>query len=154
MSIFHPQVLLAASEAAPGKIEIATVAEIQAGSSNLLAVSPGRLLSAQGFTEIAESAEIAVAANSLSSFAHGLGVFPKLVTVILRNKTAEGGWLVGNEVSLNDTDAVGSWGLTVGCDATNVLLALAGTPRLVNNTTFAIFAITVANWRFVVRAWA
>src|SRR5690606_5712169 len=75
------------------------------------------------FTNSFESSEISVVTgtNVYANVAHGLGVVPKLVELVLRCKTAEFGYAVGNEFICSSggrINNVGQLGLAV--DATNI----------------------------------
>lgn len=102
------------------------------------------------------SAETAIPAGAgVTTIAHGLGVIPRAVFIVLRCKTGELGYTAGDEVAF--------WGgmlaglgvdASVFMDATNVGIAT-------NNSAYNIYrkdtgvggAITAANWKFVARAW-
>lgn len=105
-----------------------------------------------------ESAETALgAAGSNTTFAHGLGVVPRAVYVILRCKTAELGYSIGDEIAwvANATQTVsGGPNVTIYADATNVgIVTNSNAPVLVRKDTFANAGITAANWKYVVRAY-
>lgn len=100
-----------------------------------------------------ESAEITLTANSVLSASHGLGGIPNNAIAVLRNKTSEFGFVVGEEIIMT------SWG-----DGTNY-------HTLMVNGTICVFVldasisvnrgdspgtganITLANWKLVFRAW-
>ena len=83
---------------------------------------------------------------STVSLAHGLGVTPKILQVVLRCKTAEQNYSVGDELAVNDR--------IILRDATNVSCIMDGSFVLYNKTTFSAFNPTVANWKLVFRAFA
>ena len=104
------------------------------------------------------STEQTVAFGTTLDVAHGLGVVPVLVQVVLRCKTAEFGYAIGDEVSSNNTDGALTGlnlGLTIVANATNVsVIQGASDVHLLRKDTQVRFAPTVANWKWVVRAWA
>ena len=131
----------------------ASTAQTQAGSVTNAFVTPGGLKAALLFSNGFESAEQAVTGNVISA-AHGLGATPKLMEVILRNKTAEGNYSVGDEVSIlemnNGTSGTQAW---VNATTVGVTISTA-TLQILNKTTGAQFSITTADWKIVLRAWA
>ena len=103
-----------------------------------------------------ESSEQAIAnVNTLHSVAHGGPRVPDLYWWVLRCKVANNGFAIGDEVmigtmDIGDTNRSYHW----YANATNVLLQFTtpgGYPDLRDNT-FAIFALTSANWKYVARA--
>lgn len=102
------------------------------------------------------SAETAIGgASTNTTVAHGLVVVPRLVYVVLRNKTAELGYSIGDEVTLSNVfGATALAVLSIYCDATNVgIVQSAGNINIWRKDTFVGGAITIANWKYVVRAW-
>jgi hypothetical protein len=88
------------------------------------------------------------AAGATATVAHGLGVVPVDLRVVLHCGTAEGNWVAGDE-----PNAVG--GLTVWADATNVYALVQSTGVVaLNKSTGVSFTITLGNWGFVVFAGA
>lgn len=101
-----------------------------------------------------ESTEQTVTPNSTLNVAHGLGVVPKLFTVVLRCVTSELGFSAGDEVAYTFHSVAGVSVIEASADATNVIINYTGAAtRVLNKTTQADSTITSANWRFVVRAW-
>lgn len=101
------------------------------------------------------SAEITVATSTVSANAHGLGVLPPRWRLVLRNKTAELGYSVGDEVAfsgqVSDVAAVGA-GVGVALDSTNVTILTTTVAVRVQNkgSAGAAAAIVTGNWRFVI----
>ncbi len=104
-----------------------------------------------------ESAELAIPGNGSGlTVAHGLGGLPKFSTVVIRCKTAEFGWAVGDEILLNSIDIVSNnHGVTVATNATSIKLTQYGYIYIHNFMVSAnnVSNITPANWRMVFRAW-
>jgi hypothetical protein len=97
------------------------------------------------------SAETTVPTGATTtSIAHGLTTVPSLVQAVLRNKTAEQGYSIGDELLF--VTGFNSQLNTVS-DATNVVIVQAATPNIPNKTTGTGFTLTAANWKWVVRAW-
>lgn len=108
------------------------------------------------FTPDYTSAEQTVATSTTYTLPHALGGIPKLVRVVLRNKTAELGYAVGDEVLCDSIflDGANTRGVTIAANTTNIYIVIAGTlPQILHLTTQARTAITAANWKFVVTAW-
>lgn len=145
----------AASTTAAGKVELATTAETETGTDADRAVTPAGLKGALLFSNGFESDEQTVSGNTTLNIAHGLGALPKLFQVVLRCKTAELGFSVGDEVACNFRYVAGVSVIDASADATNIIINYAGAnTRVLNKTTQVDSTITAANWRFVARAWA
>jgi hypothetical protein len=132
----------------------ATTAETQAGSLATKAVTPAGLKGAFGLSKFFESAELTFTTSSSISAAHGLGALPKLVLLILRCKTANIGYAVGDEAIYSSSFSSGTSGISTAADATNIVAVFPSVaPTMLNKTTFASANITTANWVAVFRAW-
>jgi hypothetical protein len=98
-----------------------------------------------------ESAETTYSNSATILIAHSLGVVPKDWEVILRCKTDENGYSVGDEVRGNFMFF--NAGVTLGsfpfADATNIGLITTANPRQLGKTTKAIAILTPDNWRIV-----
>lgn len=106
------------------------------------------------FTPAFTSAEQAVVVDTELPVAHGLSAIPTLVSVVLRCKTTEHGYAVGDEVDVATLDtSVLDRGVTISQNATNVVIMPASNIDLVSRTTANHVTITAANWRWVVRCW-
>ncbi len=131
-------------------IDGATTLALNPGDACRIACN-GSALKTQGlFRQSFESAETALAGTGTNTaIAHGLGSVPRVIYVVLRCKTAELGYSVGDEVQYvnRNSDA------TVSADATNVNITQNTAPGVVRRDTFTFLAITAANWKFVVRAY-
>lgn len=105
------------------------------------------------------SDETTITLSSTLTFAHGLGVVPKVKQAILRCKTADLNYAVGDEIDLRDaysgsTNAAYASG--AAADATNIKLIMRYAPALINKSAPAGSPanIDTAKWKLVVRAWA
>ena len=114
-----------------------------------------------GLSGFYQSPEQTITGAGLLTLAHGLSKTPLLITYTLICKTAEGGYSVGDTVGIDSTSywsgATVNSGLVCVPDATNLTIRYGSTAavfHLLNKTTGAGTAITPANWRLVVRAWA
>lgn len=101
-----------------------------------------------------ESTEQAVpAVNTTVSVSHGLGRLPRLWFVLLRCKTTEFSYAVGDELllpSLHDNFSTWADTTNVGYRATQA----ANATFIVSNRAGAgTSTLTGANWRLVMRAW-
>jgi hypothetical protein len=81
------------------------------------------------------------------TIAHGLPKVPKQVWLRLKNKTAELGYAVGDDIELTASSAV-----SVASNGTSIKVVFATLPTVVNFSTQAVTAITAANWNLVVKA--
>jgi hypothetical protein len=108
-------------------------------------------LAAPDFT----SSEQTVAADTVLNVSHGLGVTPSFVDVVLRNKTSELGYAVGEEVLANGRlgSSSADAGATVSKDSTDVTITQGLNFQLLSQSTLNGTTITVGNWKWVVRAW-
>ena len=103
-----------------------------------------------------ESAQQTVTVAGSLTIAHGLGVKPKLVAIVLQCVTAENGFNIGDEVVFGPgIDAGSGAGISVVPDATNlnVRFGNSNTLRMINQSTGAGVNATVSRWRAVFRAW-
>lgn len=105
-----------------------------------------------------ESAQQTITAAGALTLAHGLGVKPVLVKIVLQCTTAEYNYSIGDEV----TEFIHGWGaasrgVTVTPDATNLNVRFGSTVTpfaIFDKTTGAASVCTNASWRVVFRAWA
>ena len=145
--------------AGPNVITIAPSATdptIGASAGNIAFSAPVKFNA--GLTPAFESAEQTITLGTHTFFAHGLAFIPKNVQAIIRCKTAEGGYGVGDEVSTPAFYAQSSvyYNVCVYANATNVgfivgtgFIEIANRLAVVGQT----FRITLANWKLVLRAW-
>lgn len=106
----------------------------------------------------AESGELAATAGTIVDFSHGLGALPKEFHAVLRCKTAEGGYAVGDEIHMGWFTATGTVeaGTQVYADATKVYCRLAQDGLTLLNASGVYYGagsgLTSTNWRIVLRA--
>lgn len=129
-----------------------------AGTINTTGLYINNTLSNPAFTKAFTSTETTVLTGAqVYTIAHGLGVIPTLVRAVLRCKTAQNGYNIGDEADVRDPwENTGGSLLDVGIsvDATNIYLAQANSLNLTDRGTTNNFTITYADWKLVVRAWA
>lgn len=82
---------------------------------------------------------------------HGLIGIPTLLQAVLSCSITELGYSVGDQCLLSVGTAAGSGTLAV--DATNIRVMIQGTPSIPNKTSGTPGAITLANWRVILRCW-
>lgn len=146
-----------ATETRTGLIELATSAEVRAGSDTQRAITPSGLASGIGFTRFYDSGQVPVPTTT-TNFAHGLGTLPIFVVYQLICVDPDGGYSVG-DVVLVDNDSVPNFGgRTAGFNNTNVFFTAGnGTGIAIvmqNKSGTANFAVTNSRWRLRVIAWA
>lgn len=123
-----------------------------AGAVNIVAGS-GNLLMGGNITRF-ESAELTCpsGAAGTTSVAHGGPRAPDVVYAVLRCKTAELNWAVGDEVDLgSDFDGSTAVGNYIAANATTCYFGSSNTPAVRNRTTTTLGTVTPANWRVVFR---
>lgn len=102
------------------------------------------------------TAEISIAAGTASVDAHGLGGLPDRIKTIIRCKTADLGYAVGDEVEAAYAFYNGyeSNNAQVSANAT-ALRTTQGATRwwIAHATTGTVTQITAASWKLVVKAW-
>lgn len=108
--------------------------------------------------QFSETPEMAFNARTYTFDAHGLGGIPKLVQLIVRCKTAENSWSVGDEaIPLSSALDGNPCGFDVGFGATNVWFKTVNYSQPLvlgrKNDADGQFRMTNANWRVVIRAW-
>lgn len=97
-------------------------------------------------------AEQTVSINTVLNLAHGLAI-PKLYIIDMRCKTADLGHVAGDEVAVfQSIEETGAEGLSISKNATNITIKTGGTINIMQGSG-AKGAITVASWKWVVRAW-
>ncbi len=101
-----------------------------------------------------ESGEQTVTADTLLTLAHSLGAMPSFVELRLRCKTADLNYAADEEViSPEINDSATDVGYSLSADSTNIYITQGATIPLLDKSTFNKGNITVANWRWLVRAW-
>lgn len=107
-----------------------------------------------------ESGEQTLTLGGAVSVSHGLGKLPPVPIMVLRCKTAQLGYVAGDEVPYLGQMADGTYGANYGAalfaTATVIgfVVGATGGPILLNKSTGASGAITLANWKVVLRAYA
>jgi hypothetical protein len=111
-------------------------------------------------TKAYESAEQTVTSAGTLTLAHGLGVEPLFVTAELVCKTTEAGYSVNDvvQIPVGGIEQLSKTSMAAfSKDATNVSVRYgsdANTFTILNKSTGALVALTNANWRMIVRAFA
>ena len=120
---------------------------IKRSGTNLIGEVNG--LPAPDFT----SSEIALANDTQIDTAHSLGAIPTLVLVILRCKTADIGFGVGDEIIYSSRANALDRGATIFSDATNVSIVQGNEVMVIGATSKNQTLLTGASWKWVIRAW-
>lgn len=117
----------------------------------IAALAPA-VLPAPNFT----SAEQTVTANTVLDVAHSLGAVPTLWSIVLRNKTADDGYSVGDEVVPHFYhDGNSNTNFMFSVDATNMTVVQgSATLQIMSLSTKNVVNMTAANWKWVMRAWS
>lgn len=125
--------------------------------ANQLAIDSvtGTLHARGGIAPTFESAELTITAATSNSVAHGLAATPKNFKAIIRCKTAEGGYAVGDELfpTPEDFDTINTYGVQCWANATTIGFNCSAGVRVIHKTTGAIVTLTLANWKAVLRTW-
>jgi hypothetical protein len=115
-------------------------------------------LSALPLTKFVESGQQTITSGGSLAIPHGLTVKPKSVQLALVCATAEAGYSVGDEVSIPPGPLMASdRGATITPDETNINVRFgsnASAMYALHKSTGQGAALTNANWRLVVRAFA
>ena len=102
------------------------------------------------------STEQTVTVDTLLSVAHGLGVIPTLVHVVIRCTTADLSYEQNDEVFVSGFGALvgtADHGITMAADATSVTITQGLQINLLNEGDFNGANLVTTSWRWVVRAW-
>jgi len=147
-----------------GERALASQAQAEAGADNTTVMTPLRVSQAIDvlgiFTKEYVSSNQTITTGGLLTLAHGLGVAPKNIFLELVCSTTEYNYSVNDViiVSANNSSLGGTRPLGIYYDATNVYVRFtSGEPQQflgVNKTTGVAVALTNANWRLRVRAFA
>lgn len=142
----------------------ATQVEAEAGTNNTKAMTPLRVaqvLTAKAYPITKEyvSSNQTITSAGLLTLAHSLGAAPKLIFLELICITAENGYSINDVVmvGLNNSSAGENRFSGVYYDATNIYVRYDDTATVflyTNKTTGTPVALTNANWRLRVRAFA
>lgn len=150
-----PQAVASASDTVQGIVELATTTETQTGTDTARAVTPAGMAAALGFKKYFESSELTLTAGAGVATSHSLGSIPKLVQAELVCKTDNAGYTAGDRIPITGSGSDSSRGLAIYFNATQVLqFTGSGSIVVINCSTGATAAITLASWRLVIRAWA
>ena len=112
------------------------------------------------FSKEFTSADQTISAAGLLTLAHGMGASPSVVMYYLICQTGELGYSAGDVVHISvesDSNNTVPRSFTSVLDSTNISIRFGNTNppfALLNKSTGAIAAITSANWKFRVKAWA
>ncbi len=146
--------LTIATTSAAGIVEKATQAELTAGTADKY--PDCATLAATRFTN--RTSPSAMAANTLYTVAHGLGVVPDRVTYSLRCITAEHGYAIGDEIKTTYSGlfyqgAAQYFGIIFFADTTNVKYrtGINGVHAVVVSTG-TIVTLTPARWEVIIVA--
>lgn len=120
-------------------------------------VSPAKIKAAIAALTLAakyESAETAIpAAATAASVSHGLGAVPSSWSVVMRCKTTDAGYAVGDEIVVTTTNGDTGQQITAFSNATTLGIIRAATALAVaNKSTGVQTIITNASWKYVFRA--
>lgn len=142
-----------ASDTVAGKVELATTAEVQAGSDTGRAITPATLKAALGISKFFESGNQTITPNSVLPVPHGFSARPKMFTAVLKCVTDELGYVAGDEADIIQIIS-GVSIIHLNADSTNVNIGYTGSnTQVLNKGTQVASTINAGNWRFVVRAW-
>ena len=105
-----------------------------------------------------ESSQQTLTPAGLLTIAHGLGVEPVGVELVLYCAVAQGGYSVGDRVLVTNNSSNGGnmRSPSVTINSTNVVVRYAsGAPlwQLTNKSTGGQLDITSSSWRLIVKAW-
>ncbi|MDF1599735.1 hypothetical protein PZ895_08085 [Mesorhizobium sp. YIM 152430] len=106
-------------------------------------------------SEFYESGELTITSGSFITLTHGLSGIPRLATGVLRCKTAEHDYSVGDEI-LAMTIESADYGSIIVLRPTQVVVLYGTNPSVFtakHSSTRAGVLLTNANWRLIVRAW-
>lgn len=131
----------------------ASTGETQAGSIVNKGVTPGGLKASIGFSNFFESSEQSLSNSATISVSHGLGGVPKLFQVVIRCKTAELGYSIGDEVEAITFDTQDAYPSNFVNATTIGVVTNAAAAAVTNRSSFGRNAVTNADWKFVFRAW-
>lgn len=101
------------------------------------------------------SAEQSLTSGTKLTIAHSLGSIPTKGELILRCKTAESNWVVGNEIVLGTiVDASTSQGQILSVDASDIFITQGSDAQwnnILDKNSGTTFNLTEANWRYEAR---
>ena len=122
-----------------------------AGTVTFSSTTSGLVIDVEG-----SPADQALVLGSSLTFAHGLGVTPKIVQVSLVCTTGEGGYTVGEIVNMPDAFFSGATdqGSSYKKDSTNVVVNTGTNVQVITDGGGSMTNLTAANWDVRVRAYA
>jgi hypothetical protein len=98
------------------------------------------------------SSEQTVTVDTELTVSHSLGAAPKVVDVVLRCKTAEQGYNIADEIQIHPSSS-SDRSFTIQRDGSNVVIVQGQLLDCINVSTFNGAALTVGNWRWIIRAY-
>jgi hypothetical protein len=141
-----------------------TTVGVQLAAAATTAAANNALGGAPIFTRSFESSPQTITAAGALTLAHALTTTPPLVVALIRNVSAEHGYVANDTLFVNpsihpDPGGAGatSRGLSLVADATNVNVRFGSDANpipLLHKTTGSANSITPSNWRLIIRAWA
>lgn len=152
-----PSAVPSASTSAAGIIEVATAAEVRTGTSTSLAVTPGDMKTALGFSTYYDSGSQTVSDSDQVLLTHSLGAIPKLAIFELVCAVTDLGYAVGDRLPLAAlTTAITGTdpSVTVGYNTTQIFINFGSELRLTPQGGGESETITNSSWRVAARAWA
>lgn len=105
------------------------------------------------FTAGFDSGEVAFSNGTVVAVNHGLGALPTDWKVIARNKVAELGYAVGDEVQMAPYAVSGNVGSSVWANSTQIGMRVGSCIIVSNRSGLADNCMTAGNWRLVFRGW-
>lgn len=105
--------------------------------------------------EVFNSTANSFALNTLTTVAHGLGVEPDVIQIIIECNDADNGWAVGDRARFEygQNDSTSASGIYVYSDETNVYVRTTSTLRLPNKSTGGSSnSFTPSDWSMYVKA--
>ena len=154
-----------ASTSQEGNIEIATQAEVNAGTDSTRCVTPSTLetkLTVAGvWTDVRfwESGEIPIpASNSTVTVEHTLEAKPKFAQLWMRCVVADNGYSVGEELMVPDTpsdsdgNALANRGCSLSYDEDNFYLIHSYIQFANKSNRSSVNTYNYANWRLLIKA--
>jgi len=151
----------AATSAAAGIIEIATSAEVQAGTDATKAVVPSTMKGSLGYSSRFISTEQVMVTAAVTSVAHGLADTPTAASYYLVAQTSNNGYSIGDRIFSNDiirrfaSNALETYGLSLfaNASAVGVIIGVHGL-NIIPRSTGSVTGISFTDWKIVLQAWA
>lgn len=102
--------------------------------------------------DFTSSEQTVTAGSSQLSLPHGLGAIPTKFMLVLRCKTIDAGYAVGDEIIMTSHYAPSNYALAFAADATTVNISCTNNPTIANKSSGGLTTITAGSWRWVARA--